>query len=149
MPTIPLHLPSQDRQHDGALSNPLPTLLQTPSGLAILELQGSINIPSPEPTSTSQATPVGRLEFPHYSEDNPSANVDWMKTVHLYVGRHQRLTGEVKKLTKPLAVIRRRSLEEQEESDMGAKKEELEIIEVVYHKIVFSTRPEPVGDLSA
>ena len=149
MPTIPLHLPSQDRQHDGALSNPLPTVLQTPSGLAILELQGSINIPSPEPTSTSQATPVGRLVFPHCSQDNPPANVDWMKTVHLYVGRHQRLTGEVKKLTNPLAVIRRRSSEEQEESDIGEKKEELEIIEVVYYKIVFSTRPEPVGDLSA
>lgn len=146
MPTIPLHLPSQDRQLDSASLNPLPSLLHTPSGLAILELQGSINT---EPNSTGHATDVGRLVFPHYSKDNPSTDVGWMKTVHLYVGRHQRLTGEVKKITNPLAVIRRRIPDGQGEPDIdiGEGKEELEIVEVIYHKIVFSSRPEPVGDL--
>ena len=82
-----------------------------------------------------------------------------MKRVYLYIGQHQRLQGEVKKLAKPLAVIRRRSrpddasrgievdsdrekvLERKEEED----KDELEIVEIVKWKLVFSNRPEPVG----
>ena len=67
-----------------------------------------------------------------------------MKTVLLYVGRHQRLTGEVKKLPKPVAVIRRR---EAAGASTGAEAgDELEIVDVVYYKILFSSRPEPVGD---
>lgn len=66
-----------------------------------------------------------------------------MKTVHLYVGLHQRLTGEVKKLAKPLAVIRRRA---EDARTQGAGSDELEIVDVVYYKMIFSSRPEPVGD---
>src|SRR5205814_1172240 len=99
--------------------NPLPKLLQTPAGLALLELQGTINMPlleNPETseddssvTGGSQQTPVGRLVFPHYSADAPAEDTSWMKRVHLYVGQHQRLTGEVKKLPKPMAVIKKAS----------------------------------------
>lgn len=66
-----------------------------------------------------------------------------MKRVHFYVGPHQRMTGEVKKLGKPVAVIRRRQNGEGQEGE--AEREELEIVEVVKHKIVFASRPEPVG----
>ena len=63
-----------------------------------------------------------------------------MKTVHLYVGQHQRLTGEVRKLPDPVAVIRKRDSRE-----APAEGDELEIAEVIYFKIIFSSRPEPVG----
>lgn len=66
-----------------------------------------------------------------------------MKTVYLYVGLHQRLTGEVKKLAKPLAMIRQRAKSARTE---GAGGDELEIVDVVYYKIIFSSRPEPLGD---
>lgn len=149
MPSIPLHLPSADGSRPDTWnnpSNPLPNLLRTPSGLAILEIQGKINLPAPETSTLSSATSIGRLVFPNYRKDDPPANTTWMKTVHLYVGRYQRLTGEVKKLAKPLAVIRRRG-----ELKMNEKNgiEELEIVELVYHKIIFSSRPEPVGDTAA
>lgn len=146
MPSIPLHLPPADGSRSITWNdtfNPLPNLLQTPSGLAILEIQGKINLPAPETPASTTATPIGRLLFPHYRKDDPPTNTTWMKTVHLYVGRYQRLSGEVKKLAKPLAVIRRRGdMKLNEESGI----EELEIVEVVYHKILFSSRPEPVGD---
>ena len=58
--------------------------------------------------------------------------------MHLYVGKHQRLTGEVKKLAKPLAVVGKRE-------GLVEVVEELEIREVVRWKVLFSTRPEPVG----
>lgn len=134
MPTVPLHL--TPKAPIVPPSNPLPQLLQTPTGLAILEIQGTVNLPSTDPST--QTTPIGRLVFPDYPENSPSNSTAWMKRVHLYVGQHQRLTGEVKKLPNPVAVIRKR---EGHQTDS----EELEIVEVVYWKVVFSSRPEPVG----
>ncbi|CAD0110801.1 unnamed protein product [Aureobasidium uvarum] len=123
-------------------NNPLPQLLHTPSGLAILELQGTINfpvLPATEDSSTpSPATEVGRLVFPHYTEgiSDPKGGA-WMKKVYLYIGRHQRMTGEVKKLAKPLAVLRKTEGEE------GGK---VEVVEIVRYKILFGSRPEPVSE---
>ncbi|CAI7591227.1 unnamed protein product [Penicillium crustosum] len=83
-------------------NNPLPALLQTPSGLALLELQGTINIPSgneeddldyststDDPASTFE-TPIGKLMFPDYSVHNPD-DTKWMKRVYMYIGRNARL----------------------------------------------------------
>jgi len=136
MPTIPLHL--APKEPIKPTSNPLPQLLHTPTGLAILEIQGTINLPPALPSSPS--TPVGRLVFPDYSSDASESDKSWMKCVHLYVGLHQRLTGEVKKLPNPVAVIRKRDPESED-----SRAEQLEIMDVVYWKVVFSNRPEPVG----
>jgi chromosome transmission fidelity protein 8 len=154
--------------------NPLPQLLQTPSGLAILELQGTINLPARPASEESNEvekeagdshsgaegreyqTPIGRLVFPDYVESNADANQsNWQKRVHLYVGLHQRMTGEVKKLPKPLAVIRRRQRANADLSGQGAieadpaeeEVDELEIVEIIRHKIIFSSRPEPFTEV--
>lgn len=99
------------------------------------------------PLSTTSAslgsTLIGRLSFPDYSPSNSSENTAWQKKVYLYVGRHQRLTGEVKKLSKPLGVIRRQVQDQCQRET--ADEDELEIVDVVSWKIVFSSRPEPVG----
>lgn len=133
---------------EGNTPNPLPSLLQTPSGLAILEMQGTINLPSRRAQECCEAesaslgthqiseTSIGRLVFPEYT-GNPGDG-SWMKRVYLYVGKHQRLPGEVKKLPKALAVIRKI-----EEGDLAGA---LEVVEIIKHNIIFSYRPEPVGD---
>jgi len=154
------------RPEDAAVTNPLPTLLQTPSGLALLELQGTINLPEHDDeeaiTSTGdngittvQETPIGRLIFPDYDPKDPSSTA-WMKRVYLYVGKHQRLTGQVKKLPNAMAVIRKRidrSLPQSNGEEMegvdGEHSDELEIVEIIKYKILFSIRPEPVGTLAA
>ncbi|KAK2800238.1 hypothetical protein FQN50_008202 [Emmonsiellopsis sp. PD_5] len=175
MPTVPLHPP---RRTNNPIHNPLPQLLQTPSGLAILELQGTINLPDASPASidadtesgghahsaTQYQTPIGRLIFPDYDAQKDPADTSWMKRVYLYVGRHQRLTGEVKQLPKPLAAIQRMGQGEdegeeggdltserrgEEEEEGEEEEDELEIVEVIRHKIIFSSRPEPVTDMSA
>ncbi|CAG7920856.1 unnamed protein product [Penicillium olsonii] len=128
--------------------NPLPTLLQTPSGLALLELQGTINVPSGsededlgdisaniDPASIFE-TPIGKLMFPDYSTLNPE-DTKWMKRAYLYVGRYQRMTGEVKKLPHPIAVLQKRPSEG----------EELEVVDIVRYKIFFKNRPEPVNNV--
>lgn len=133
--------------------NPLPQLIQTPSGLALLELQGTINLPQSysDPESQLPEILIGRIIFPDY---NPNAldplNTSWMKRVHLFVGQHQRLTGEVKKLPKAMAVIRKRQSDRQDSSmaDTGSEEdriEDLEVVEIVKYKLIFSSRPEPVG----
>lgn len=121
MPTIPLYPPDIDRTSQ--THNPLPKLFQTPSGLALVEIQGTINISAPD--ASASATSIGKLVF---ADD---------KRVYLYVGKYQRMTGEIKKLAKPIAVVRRREVE--------TGNEELEIAEIVYHKLIFAHRPEPVG----
>ncbi|KAK3080062.1 hypothetical protein LTS18_003226 [Coniosporium uncinatum] len=204
MPTLPLHPPSPLRPAVSSQMNPLPHLLQTPSGLAIVEIQGTIHTPpppSPPPLHSSasfpvaedsddddgddddgdavmrdrdaalapalavlgkgQHAPVGRLVFPLYEdatavdgegrEGSKEGDTKWMKKVYLYVGKHQRMTGEVKRLSKPLAVVRRRErVEEGGGGDgLGRKSEReregLEVVEVVRWKVVFGQRPEPVG----
>ncbi|MCJ1350056.1 MAG: hypothetical protein MMC33_000037 [Icmadophila ericetorum] len=145
MPIIPLHPPSQYRSPPA--SNSLPRLIRTPSGLALLELQGTINIPPISTddedtemqgtTKSKSETPIGRLVFPEYSPAAPADELSWTKRVYLYVGQYQRMTGEVKKLPKPLGVIRRREIDED--------RDELEVMEVVEWKIAFRERPEPVG----
>jgi chromosome transmission fidelity protein 8 len=144
--------------------NPLPHVIQTKAGLALLEIQGTINLPSHSDehafNSTSgggedgkaMETPIGRLVFPEY--EGEEGGDQWMKRVYLYVGKHQRLTGEVKKLPKAIAIIRKRQIgdgsqgEATTEGEEGGT-EELEVVEIVKYKILFSTRPEPVGTLAA
>ncbi|ROW02614.1 hypothetical protein VPNG_07900 [Cytospora leucostoma] len=126
-----------------AESNPLPQLLQTPSGLALLELQGTFNLPAPDGPGGDDdvRTPMGRIDFPDYRPDSITfdpAGTAWMKRVYMFVGQHQRLTGEVKKLPRALGVVRRRGEE-------GGAGDELEVVEIVKYKVVFSSRPEPVG----
>lgn len=148
MPTVPLHVPESGREsllRRG--QNPLPEILQTPSGLAILELQGTINIPQPheemaENLNSSASTTVGRVVFPDYDPNDVTESTSWMKRVHLYVGQHQRLTGEVKKLPAPLAVIHRKA---STSDTCSSGIEELEIAEIIYYRLLFSTRPEPVS----
>jgi len=132
-------------------TNPLPQLLQTPSGLALLEMQGTINLPEHDDEDTistgdvkSQETPIGRLVFPDYDPQAPVGDNGWMKRVYLYVGKHQRMTGEVKKLPKALAVIRKVKRQDGV-MDEGEVDEKLEMVEIVKFKILFSIRPEPVG----
>lgn len=68
-----------------------------------------------------------------------------MRRVHMYIGQHQRLTGEVKKLPRPMAVVRKRDGQGSGDDESG----DLEIAEVVKYKILFSNRPEPVGTSNA
>ncbi|KAI8961097.1 hypothetical protein F5Y11DRAFT_327690 [Daldinia sp. FL1419] len=136
---------------EATTQSPLPQLLQTPSGLAILELQGTINLPENHEGNT-EYLPIGRLVFPDYHpETQDPSSTAWMKRVHFYVGEHQRLTGEAKKLPKAMAVIRKRAklgedIEMADEpSNSSSTVEELEVVEIVKYKLVFSQRPEPVG----
>lgn len=97
--------------------------------------------------SASHETPIGRIVFPDIQTREDSEDMAKFKRVYLYVGKHQRLTGEVKKLATPLGVIRRRdpTVREKDAIDGVWDGEELEIVDIVRWKILFSKRPEPVS----
>lgn len=155
MPSIRLHpqssSPLTTETTPFPITNPLPQLLQTPSGLALLELQATINLPSTEhdeydtigapqsPNGTSYETPIGKLMFPDYSALDPD-DTKWMKRAYLYVGRYQRMTGEVKKLLKPIALVQKRA-------SSSTEIEDLEVVEIIRYKVFFKNRPEPVNNI--
>lgn len=69
----------------------------------------------------------------------------------MFVGKHQRMVGEIVELPKPLGVVRRRGKGgegegegEGDKMEVDGEAEELEIVEIVKYKVVFKTRPEPV-----
>jgi chromosome transmission fidelity protein 8 len=124
-------------------ASPLPSLLKTPGGLALLDLQGTINHPKqPNGEPLIGDFSFGRLEFPEYDPDSVIGGTAWMKRVFLYVGEYQRLNGEVKKLAKPFAIVRKKTKQAVEE-------DELEVVDIVKYKLLFSGRPEPVGTAHA
>lgn len=140
MPSVPLHAPSMISKIDNNPPNPLPSILQTPAGLALIEIQGSLH--TPHAADQPGTTDIGKLVFPLYDPEAPADELAWMLKVYLYVGRHQRLTGEVKKLGKGkcIGVVRR-----MEGGGEGSGSEQgLVIVDVVRYKIVFQGRPEPV-----
>lgn len=148
MPKIPVHPPSASSCDSNRTQNPFPPLLQTPSGLAILEIQGTIHVPTLQDTEDEpnediaqkeEATSIGKLVFPYYNPNNPAEETGWMKCVYMYIGKHQRMTGEVKKLPKALAILKRKESEQQD------GQEELEVVDIAKYKIIFSQRPEPVS----
>ena len=160
MPAVTLHAEPSEPPFDASILNPLPSLLQTPNGLALLEIQGTLHLPSPDQRQLdsdaavgSGELPVGRLEFPLCDALDTNSTA-WMKRVYFYVGKHQRLTGEVKKLPRPIAVIRKRAstppdvdMEIADVSPQNANdaQQDVEIVDVVRFKILFASRPEPVG----
>ena len=146
MTSVKLYPPSKEGDKP---SSPFPELLQTPSGLAILELQGIINLPSDSTGDPVQNSHVGRIEFPDYVPGGEGSA--WMKSVHMYIGQHQRLTGEVKKLPKALAVVRTREpkVKRSSSGDYTEPEGNLEVVEIVKYKLMFSNRPEPVGTENA
>lgn len=131
----------------------LPNVISTPAGLALLELQGTINLPDRANVSDEDAArgierhvEIGKMTFPEYdARDTGRTGLESLGAIWMYVGKHQRLAGTVKKLPKAMAIVRRRGEGQVADGEDGVK-QDLEIVEIVKYKIIFSSRPEPVGD---
>lgn len=154
MPSINLCVTSVGNASRSGSVNHLPQLLHTPAGLAILEIQGTLHTSQPATLGQDASAvevdvkpiSIGRLEFPFYnSQCLDPKDTAWMKRVYLYVGRHQRMTGEVKKLAKPVAVISKQGREIVDGEGTLRDHDELQVADIIRYKIVFASRPEPVG----
>lgn len=113
-------------------STSLPKTLQTPFGLALVEIQGTIQVgDSPLVTSNlslDEATlDLGRCKVGEISFTDTNEAL-------LLVGKHQLLRGKILKLPSPLAVLK---------IDPSARKD-IPVVGIVEYRLLFNNRPEPV-----
>lgn len=153
MPTAILE--KQQLEFDADNNNVLPSVLHTPSGLALIEIQGKIHIGN-RPLIQSA------LDLQHLTDEDTEdqcsidsgqqkklGTVEFLdngKDVCLVIGKHQRLRGKISELKTPLAVLKLNagdetgSAEQQGDGDIRT----IPILEVIKYKILFNLRPEPV-----
>ncbi|KAK9235853.1 Ctf8-domain-containing protein [Lipomyces kononenkoae] len=131
MPSATFAVNTRGACDDGSLSYSLPELLQTPTGLALIEIQGTLY--APQPSSDGSPSEIGRLTF--------DGNTAW-----LWIGEHQRMEGSVVDLDPPFGVLRRSTAKQSEIQEEGGSPDgaAVEIVEVIRKKILFASRPEPI-----
>lgn len=114
----------------GYENHSMPELLRTPSGVIMLEVQGVLNLGDNALYKTeldlhtapnaSRPVLVGELDLSQSTEVG----------IRLQVGTNQLLRGRLEKLKMPIAVLELST--------------EIKALEVITHRLVFSSRPEPV-----
>lgn len=125
-------------------------IISTPYGLSILEIQGELNLPKSVPEddeiasggdyvsnfatidSIYHAVKFGRLDF--------DAN-DHTK-VTLFIGKSQRLLGNLVDLDTPLGVLRITRSYQLAESNRDDN--QLKMVDIIRKKIIFKQRPLPI-----
>ena len=136
--------------------------VMTPHGLAVLEIQGELNLPDHRPVGTTQtpqtndspyitvddiydAVKFGHLEFDKKDESK----------VTLFIGKSQRLIGNIVKLDTPLGLLKiplsganGMNLEDdqndKDKDDASESTEKVQMIDIVKAKMIFKHRPLPI-----
>lgn len=132
----------------------LPNVLRTPSGLVLIEIQGTVHIGSRTLSSTGglglqsenehdkstqfsntkeEPDLIGKFDFSDLEKGGNS--------VTLVVDQHQRLRGKLEKLKKPLAILR---IDGQQKEGTAKSPVRIPVVDVVSQKLIFSSRPEPI-----
>lgn len=133
--------------YSGASGNvEFPKTLQTPSGIALLEIQGIIHIGDKQLTGEGGFSLDSQTEDEKLNLSEPELVGEFIfsndNDVVLNVGKYQRLRGSIQKLKKPLALVKiedpDRKIENEDEN------REMKLVEIIYHKLVFSAMPEPI-----
>lgn len=148
---------SQECTTNGSFST-LSSLITTPYGLALLEIQGELNLPHTKPDiPLDELLPQDQekmknfvkvddiydaVKFGHLQFDDK----DQLK-VTLFIGKSQRLIGNVVKLDVPLGVLKvplkQKSVEDSDNVDMD-QDHEIQMIDIVRAKMIFKQRPLPI-----
>lgn len=152
---------SHEKSNDKS-SSATPNLITTPYGLALLEIQGELNLPHTKPDiPLDQLLPLDQekmknfvtvddiydaVKFGHLQFDSK----DELK-VTLFIGKSQRLIGNVVKLDIPLGVLKIPVKKEvpsgDGDADMdmdGDVDQNIQMIDIVRAKMIFKQRPLPI-----
>lgn len=112
------------------------TAITTSLGNTLLEIQGDLEIPSQPPENNEDEN--GDKRFAVYKNENIvrfgllTIGAD-NRSATLYVGKKQRLLGNIVKLDPPLGLLKF-------ENNTGA----IEMQDIFNYKIIFSNRPLPI-----
>ncbi|ODQ83030.1 hypothetical protein BABINDRAFT_30176 [Babjeviella inositovora NRRL Y-12698] len=139
MPTIEIEY-SQATQRLQSADSSGPAIISTPSGLAILEIQGELTLPSD--------VPLDEAEKAKYSLDSDGMDIVKFgkleldgKNATLFIGQSQRLVGSLIKLDKPLGVMR---FPETTETGNVPENYAVKFMDVITQKVIFKQRPLPI-----
>ncbi|KAI5961700.1 hypothetical protein KGF57_001634 [Candida theae] len=150
---------SQEKCKPNSSSSSVPNLITTPYGLALLEIQGELNLPHTKPDiSLDQLSPLDQekmknfvtvddvydaVKFGHLQFDSKDES-----RVTLFIGKSQRLIGNVVKLDIPLGVLKvplRQEIRNEDDDDVDMDAEqEIQMIDIVRAKMIFKQRPLPI-----
>lgn len=111
----------------------LPKTLTTPFGLALVEIQGSIQVGDSPLVASNLTLDQANLDLGHCTLGDIEFSGSSGEAT-LLVGKHQLLRGKIVKLPSPLAVLK---IEPSQST-------EIPVLGVVYYKLLFNNRPEPV-----
>lgn len=174
MPTARLKLDRGATDSFWIENGAVPGVITTMSGVFLVEIQGTIQVgkrplisgdlelsikdnDDEDDAMEESSLPVGAVERQLGYFDFSKADQD--NEVTLVIGKHQRLRGKIVKVNPPMALI---ELEKGEESDIQRQPTqtsqsqryqpghdesaelEIPVLEIITHKIVFDSRPEPV-----
>lgn len=128
-----------------SLSGESPSIIKTPMGLAMIEIQGELNIPNEKPVglSSEEDKLFKTCNLPPFLSNKEPVDVvkigsveieEESKRVTLFISTTQRLVGKIVKLDPPLGLMK---LSQDD-------KEPCEIVDVITSKMIFSSRPLPI-----
>lgn len=117
-------------------------IVSSSQGLLLLDIQGELSLPEEE---SPVATPTGceyisvdkiykAVKFGHLEFDE----INKLR-VTLIIGKSQRLLGKIEDLPKPMGVLRVPVSKQDEQNT-----ESVEILDVIYKKLLFDLRPLPI-----
>jgi chromosome transmission fidelity protein 8 len=136
-------MPYAEIKHS-AIADHAPFTISTPRGNAILEIQGLLNMPDAKPTGLAAQEEAKFLELEDHmfpADDDTSAirfgklELEGNKAT-LLIGNSQRLIGDLKEIKPPLALIKF--------DNNDNEGSQVEIIDVIKYKLVFTGRPLPI-----
>lgn len=124
----------------------VPSILKTPTGLLLIEVQGTLHIgqkalvssgslglDANETVSKASHDLIGVFDFSELEKGG--------KEIVLNVDQHQRLRGKIVKLKDPIAILRTDAISDSTNPD---EPPEIPIVDIVEFKAVFSNMPEPI-----
>jgi hypothetical protein len=174
MPTARLRLDRAATDSFWVDNGAVPGAVRTTSGVFLVEIQGTIQVgkqplissdleltikdddddDDEEGVAEADAGPVGAAErqLGYFDFSTADANSE----VTLVIGKHQRLRGKIAKVSPPMALIElEKGVDEPQPSTSSQSQRyqpghdesaelDIPVLEIITHKIVFDSRPEPV-----
>lgn len=128
-------------------------------GLVLIEIQGTINKPTELPgnfaphdfveiSGGKYAVKIGKLKLEIFSLDGENATKHQKhdtKKIELLIGKNQKLVGEIRKLEKPLGVMK---FPAADVSGVGNQQffdeNSIQLVDIVRYKLLFKNRPVPL-----
>lgn len=122
----------QPSEQDGA-----PQFIATPDGVALLEIQGTLNLPTKITTDHEMIT----IDDVHKLVKIGNLEIDGDRLT-LFIGTSQRLLGVVEKIDPPFGLLKFPKLDGEENG--GESNQKVEMVNIIDKRVVFKHRPLPI-----